>query len=72
VLLIGPIPGDLIVAVSHVPAAVRGCITAALLSMHGDVDSVAHSVFQASRFEPVPDGHLGLLRRLSRYSETGT
>lgn len=70
-LLIGPIPGDLIVAGSHVPAGVRRRVAAALLSMHDDSDSAAQSLFQASRFEPVPDGHLGLLRRLARYSETG-
>jgi len=69
-LLIGPIPGDLIVAGSHVPQDVRQRVTAALLSMHDDPDSAAHSVFQASHFEPVPDGHLALLRRLARYAET--
>ncbi len=69
-LLVGPIPGDLIVAGAQVPAAVRRRVTAALLAMHDDSDSVAHALFQASRFEPVPDGHLGLLRRLARYAET--
>ncbi len=69
-LLVGPIPGDLIVAGAHVPAGVRRRVTAALLAMHDDDDTAAQSVFQASRFEPVPDGHLGLLRRLARYSET--
>ena len=70
-LLIGPIPGDMIVAGAQVPAGVRRRLTAALLSLHDDADSGAHGVFQASRFEPVPDGHLALLRRLSRYAETG-
>lgn len=69
-LLIGPIPGDLVVAAPHVPAETRQRLIAALLSMHDDADSAAHGVFQASRFEPVPDGHLALLRRLARYSET--
>jgi phosphonate transport system substrate-binding protein len=69
-LLVGPIPGDLIVAASSVPAAARQRLVAAFLGLRDDHDGMAQSVFQATRFDPVPDGHLDLLRRLARFAET--
>lgn len=69
-LLVGPIPGDLIVASTSVPAATRQRLAAAFLGLREDPGGLAQTVFQATRFEPVPDGHLDLLRRLSRYAET--
>ncbi len=69
-LLVGPIPGDLIAASSAVPPATRQRLIAAFLALREDLAGFAQSLFQATRFEPVPDGHLDLLRRLSRYAET--
>jgi phosphate/phosphite/phosphonate ABC transporter binding protein len=68
-LLIGPIPGDLIVVNVRVAAAQRRQLTGALLSVRADEDDAARGLFQASCFEPVPEGHLSLLRRLSQYAE---
>lgn len=69
-LLVGPIPGDMIAASSAVPAATRQRLVAAFLGLRDDQRGFARTVFQATRFEPVPDGHLDLLRRLARYAET--
>lgn len=68
-LLIGPIPGDLIVVNERVSAAERRQLTGALLAVRADDDDAARGLFQASCFEPVPEGHLSLLRRLSQYAE---
>ncbi len=65
-LLVGPIPGDVIAAAEHVPLGTRQRLTAALLSMH---DKNAAHAFDARRFEPVPDGHLRLLKRLYAYAD---
>ncbi len=69
-LLIGPIPSDVVMVSTAVPAVVRTQLTGALLSVleRREADTVA--LFEASRFEPVPDGHLEMLRRLSRFGET--
>lgn len=68
ILLVGPIPGDVIVIHVSVDAAVRRQLVAALVAMRED--EASRGLFEASQFDPVPDGHLDLLRRLSRYSET--
>lgn len=54
-LLIGPIPGDVIAAARHVPLSSCRSLTAALLSMRQDEGA---RLFDATRFEPVPEGHL--------------
>jgi phosphonate transport system substrate-binding protein len=66
-LLVGPIPGDVIVARAGVASEVRRQLTAALLALRPD-DVAVGPLFDATSFEPVPDGHLALLRRLSRYA----
>jgi len=66
-LLVGPIPGDGIAARSDVPADTRRQLTAALLALRPD-DAAVGPLFDATSFEPVPDGHLALLRRLSRFA----
>jgi phosphonate transport system substrate-binding protein len=64
-MLVGPIPGDVIAAGQHVPVATRRRLTAALLSMNEKNSTTA---FDAVRFEPVPEGHLRLLKRLYTYA----
>lgn len=66
-LLVGPIPGDVISASQRVPVWTRRRLTAALLAMHAT--SGAETLFDATRFEPVSDGHLWLLKRLYGFSE---
>lgn len=68
-LLIGPIPSDLIVAGKRVGPAERRQLTGALLAVRPDEDDAARGLFQATCFEPVPEQHLSLLRRLSQYGE---
>jgi phosphonate transport system substrate-binding protein len=65
-LLLGPIPGDVIAASHHVPPAARRAIAAALLSMN---ERSSSSAFDATRFEPVSDGHLHLLKGLYQLAE---
>ena len=65
-LLVGPIPGDVIAAGAHVPLVTRQRLTAALLSMTDE----STAAFDARRFEPVPNGHLQLLKRLYAYADT--
>lgn len=67
-LLLGPIPGDVIAIGHHVEAAVRQRVVAALVTMNEEATS--RGLFEASQFDPVPEGHLELLRRLSRFRET--
>jgi len=67
-LLIGPIPGDVVSVSSRVEGVVRRRLVAALVAMKAD--GASRALFEASRFEPVPEGHLDMLRRLSRFSET--
>lgn len=67
-LLLGPIPGDVIAIGHHVEATVRQRVVAALVTM--SEETTRRSLFEASQFDPVPDGHLELLRRLSRFRET--
>lgn len=67
-LLVGPIPGDVIAVSRRVDPAVRRQLVAALVAMRED--EASRALFEASQFDPVPDGHLDLLRRLARFSET--
>lgn len=69
VLLVGPIPGDVVMVRHGLAASMRRQLTGALLAVH-DADDGTETLFEASRFEPVPDGHLTMLRRLSRFAET--
>lgn len=64
-LLVGPIPGDVIVATRLVTSDLRRRIVAALLAMR-QCDPGLATLFDATSFEPVPEGHLALLRRLAR------
>ncbi len=66
-LLVGPIPGDVIVARAGVTTDAGRRLTAALLAWRPD-DVALGPLFNATSFEPVPEGHLSLLRHLSRYS----
>ena len=65
ILLIGPIPGDVLMASTRLSPTAQRQLTAAFLSLRGEI-----ALFEASRFDPVPDGHFTMLRKLSRYSET--
>jgi ABC-type phosphate/phosphonate transport system substrate-binding protein len=65
-LLIGPIPGDVIAAARHVPLSSCRNLTAALLSIRQDG---AGRLFDATRFEPVPEGHLRRLLGLRAQSD---
>jgi phosphate/phosphite/phosphonate ABC transporter binding protein len=67
-LLVGPIPGDVIAIAKSVEPAARRALVAALVAMKSD--EASRELFDASRFDPVPDGHLDLLRRLAQYSDT--
>lgn len=67
-LLVGPIPGDVIAVGRRVDGSSRRRIVAALVAMKDDLAS--QTLFEASRFDPVPEGHLELLRRLGRFRET--
>ncbi|MCA9631896.1 MAG: PhnD/SsuA/transferrin family substrate-binding protein [Myxococcales bacterium] len=66
IVLIGPIPGDVIVGASRLPVATRQRFTAALLALPLAARPYAEAVFQAHRFDPAPRGHLDLLRGLAR------
>ena len=68
ILLVGPIPGDVFSISLRVDAATKRRLVAAFVAMKGDAD--CRQLFEASRFDPVPDGHLDLLRRLLRFRET--
>lgn len=68
ILLVGPIPGDVIMVSTKLPHAVARSLTGALLSIGRA--SETQTLFEASRFEPVAEGHLSMLRRLSRFRET--
>jgi ABC-type phosphate/phosphonate transport system substrate-binding protein len=70
-LLVGPIPGDVIIVQSSVSSSIRRALLGALLAQRMDSESGTAPLFGASRFEPVPEGHFTMLRRLSRYDETG-
>lgn len=67
-LLVGPIPGDVIAISQRVESAARRQLVAALVAMKEDESS--RNLFEAGQFDPVPDGHLDLLRRLARFRET--
>jgi ABC-type phosphate/phosphonate transport system substrate-binding protein len=67
-LLVGPIPGDVVSVSARVDSATRRQLVAALIAMKAD--GVSQTLFEANRFEPVPEGHLEMLRRLSRFKET--
>ncbi|MBK8998850.1 MAG: phosphate/phosphite/phosphonate ABC transporter substrate-binding protein [Myxococcales bacterium] len=67
-LLVGPIPGDVIAVSQRVDAASRRQLVAALVAMKEDESS--RNLFEAGQFDPVPEGHLDLLRRLARFRET--
>jgi ABC-type phosphate/phosphonate transport system substrate-binding protein len=67
-LLVGPIPGDVVAISARVDSGARRRLIAALVALRDDVDGLA--LFEAGAFEPVPDGHLTLLRRLARFNET--
>jgi phosphate/phosphite/phosphonate ABC transporter binding protein len=69
-LLVGPIPGDVVIAGHRVPQSLRRDLLAALLALREDPEGAAQTLFESSRFEPVPEGHFTMLRRLSRYDET--
>ncbi len=66
IVLIGPIPGDVIVGAARIPVAVRQRFTAALLALPAAARPYAEVVFQAHRFDPAPRGHLDLLKGLAR------
>jgi phosphate/phosphite/phosphonate ABC transporter binding protein len=67
-LLIGPIPGDVIIASRKVPPGTRRRLTAALLTLRGDdAADASQTVFDSTRFEPVSEDHLRLLERLQRH-----
>jgi ABC-type phosphate/phosphonate transport system substrate-binding protein len=57
-------------ASSRLASSVRQRLTAALLAVREGERGEATPLFEASRFEPVSEGHLDLLRRLSRFDET--
>lgn len=67
-LLVGPIPGDVIAVSQRVDVASRRQLVAALVAMKEDESS--RNLFEAGQFDPVPEGHLDLLRRLARFRET--
>jgi phosphonate transport system substrate-binding protein len=67
-LLVGPIPGDVFAISQRVDAGTKRRLVAAFVAMRGDADS--RLLFETGRFDPVPDGHLDLLRRLLRFRET--
>ncbi len=67
-LLVGPIPGDVVAISTRIGAETRAQLTAAFVGLRDDADGRA--LFEAGAFEPVPDGHLTLLRRLARFNET--
>jgi phosphate/phosphite/phosphonate ABC transporter binding protein len=69
-LLVGPIPGDVVVAAGRLSAPTRRRVLAALLSLRGDPEGATHALFASSRFEPVPEGHFSMLRALSRFEQT--
>lgn len=71
-LLVGPIPGDLIVASSKLSREKRQQVTAALLSIRGEDGDIARTIFSSTSFEPVRDGHLDLLRKLARHAAPQT
>jgi hypothetical protein len=64
-LLVGPIPADVIVATRFVAPELRRRIVAALLAMRQSDPGIA-ALFDATLLEPVPAGHLALLRPLAR------
>jgi phosphonate transport system substrate-binding protein len=64
-LLVGPIPGDVIALRTGIASDARRQLTAALLALR-PADVAVGPLFDATSFEPVPSGHLSLLRRLSR------
>lgn len=66
ILLIGPIPGDVIAFSISQPKALRQRFTAALLALPPDSRAFADVVFQSHRFDPAPSGHLDLLRGLAQ------
>lgn len=66
IVLIGPIPGDVIVGASRLPVAVRQRFSAALLALPPAARPYAEAIFQAHRFDPAPRNHLDLLRGLAR------
>lgn len=68
IFLVGPIPGDVIAIGRRVDAGARRHLVEALVVTKDDEDG--RLLFETSRFEPVPEGHLDLLRRLARYSDT--
>jgi len=68
IFLVGPIPGDVISISRRVDTATRRHLVEALVVTKDDAD--ARVLFETSRFEPVPDGHLDLLRRLARFADT--
>jgi ABC-type phosphate/phosphonate transport system substrate-binding protein len=63
-LLVGPIPGDVILATPSLSLDARDRVVAALLSLRS-ADPGMTELFDATSFEPVPVGHLALLRRRS-------
>ncbi|MGE0320868.1 MAG: phosphate/phosphite/phosphonate ABC transporter substrate-binding protein [Polyangiaceae bacterium] len=66
IVLIGPIPGDVIVGASRLPTATRQRFSAALLALPSSARPYAEAIFQAHRFDPAPRNHLELLKGLAR------
>jgi phosphonate transport system substrate-binding protein len=69
-LLVGPIPRDVIAAAASLPVSTRRALLAALLSLEAD-HALVRSLFEATCFEPVPERHLELLRRLAHFAKSG-
>lgn len=57
----GPIPGDVIVAASSVPAATRRDVSRALLALRLEPLAEVEKLMTVWRFEPVPHNHFALL-----------
>ena len=66
-LLVGPIPSDVISARAELDAETRQRVSGAFVSIVAAEGSPAHELFHAARFDPVGGGHFSLLRELARY-----
>ncbi len=71
-LLIGPIPADVLVVSRRVPNSTRDRVARALLALRPDREGPARQLFHAERFEPVRPGHFALLRTLAKSSADRT
>ncbi len=65
-LLVGPVPGDVLAVSPKVDVHQRQALSSALIALPPDCREAAERVFRCTSFDPVAEGHFRMLRKLAR------